>query len=120
MKKGLTAVETIVVLGIVGTLATAVSIGFGENGRAAIETAQAQLMDIEVAIDEHFATQGKLPQNLGDLIDDDALATKDTLDPWGHTYRYRVSSDAPRSYALCSRGRDGVIDTEDDICNDSD
>ena len=119
MKKGLTAVETLVVLGIVGSLATAVSIGFGENSRAQIEATKAQLVDIDVAIDEYTTAEGKLPRNLGNLIDNDVLATKDTLDPWGRTYRYRVGSDTARTYILCSRGPDGTIDTEDDICNDS-
>ena len=39
-----------------------------------------------------------------------------TVDPWSHSYRYRLESDLP---VIDSAGPDGQFDTEDDITKDS-
>ena len=119
LKKGLTAVETLVVVGIVGGLASAVTFGLGQKERATAEAAKTQLAELGAVIDDFASTEGRLPRHLGELIDNELVEPSDTLDPWGRAFRYRKETVA-QQYNVCSRGPDGAFSTDDDLCSDGD
>ncbi|HZN39939.1 MAG TPA: type II secretion system major pseudopilin GspG [Planctomycetota bacterium] len=116
---GFTLVEIMVVVVILGLLATLVVqnvIGAGDTAR---ETkAKADVRTIADAIRSYRTKNGKFPESL------DVLATKDERgrseleelpkDPWDHEYILR-EGDRPTEFEVISMGPDGSENTEDDI-----
>lgn len=53
------------------------------------------------------------------LVEEGYLNTSDIRDPWGKTYRYRVSLDGQGGFYfhLSSAGPDGIHGTDDDLGN---
>jgi general secretion pathway protein G len=115
---GFTLVEIMVVVVILGLLATLVVqnvIGAGDTAR---ETkAKADVRAIADAVKSYRVKNGKLPESL------DALTTKDERgrceleelpkDPWDHDYMLK---DGERGeWEVISMGPDGSENTEDDI-----
>ena len=49
-----------------------------------------------------------------DQLHPDYMRNPPKFDAWDNEYVYKVSSDK-KNYELCSRGPDGILDTEDDI-----
>lgn len=115
---GFTLVEIMVVIVILGLLATMVAknvIGVGDEAR---ETkAHSDVVSIADAVRLYRSKNGKLPESL------EALATKDEKgrceldnlpkDPWDHDYELR-EGDTPSDWEVVSLGPDGV-QSEDDI-----
>ena len=116
---GFTLVEIMVVVVILGLLATLVVqnvIGAGDTAR---ETkAKADVRAIADAVRRYRTQTGKLPDSL------ETLATKDERgrseleelpkDPWDHDYILR-EGDRPTEFEVISMGPDGSENTEDDI-----
>ena len=80
--------------------------------------AEFQLWTIESAVDMHWLRHKQLPEDLEALTKPHEgapapLLDAVPLDPWGNAYRYRVIDR--RSFELRSAGRDGVMETPDDI-----
>jgi prepilin-type N-terminal cleavage/methylation domain-containing protein len=120
LRHGLTFIEVIVVLGIVGSVATAVTIGLGQEDRANEEATRTHLRELASVVEDFETSQGRLPRHFGELIDGNFIETSDTLDPWGRAYRYRLAAASTNEYTICSRGDDGNFSTTDDVCTDSD
>ena len=116
---GFTLVEIMVVVVILGLLATLVArnvIGAGDEAR---ETkARTDLRMIADAVGSYRAKNGKMPPDL------ETLATKDEKgrselnelpkDPWGNDYLLR-EGDTPRDFEVVSWGADGSEGTDDDL-----
>ncbi len=116
---GFTLVEIMVVIVILGMLATLVVQNVaGATDEAREVKAQADVMAIAGAVRMHYSKNGKLPESL------EALATKDEKgrseleelpkDPWDHDYELR-EGNTPREWEVISLGPDGSPGTEDDI-----
>jgi len=58
--------------------------------------------------------QGAYPPRLYDLIRNNPLRENIFLDSWGNAYYYELTYDE-RGYLLKSKGKDGVLNTDDDI-----
>lgn len=119
LQAGFTLVEIMVVIVILGLLATMVArnvIGASDEARAT--KAQTDVRTIAGAVREYRATNGKLPESL------EVLSTKDERgrsqleelpkDPWGNDYILRPG-DRPTEFEVISMGPDGSENTEDDI-----
>ena len=117
---GFTLVEIMVVIVILGLLATMVAknvIGAGDEARE--KKAQCDVVSIAGAVTMFRSRNGKLPESL------EALATKDEKgrselenlpkDPWDHDYELR-EGNTPSDWEVVSLGPDGV-QSEDDISN---
>jgi general secretion pathway protein G len=115
---GFTLVEIMVVIVILGLLATLVArnvIGAGDQSRE--ETAKMNVKQIASAVSSYRAQKGRMPEQL------DVLWTKDEKgrselepvgdDPWGHAYELRLGN-GPHDWEVISLGPDG-IQSEDDI-----
>ncbi|MBL9076492.1 MAG: type II secretion system major pseudopilin GspG [Planctomycetes bacterium] len=116
---GFTLVEIMVVIVILGLLATLVATNvIGASDEARVTKAQTDVQSIASTVKYYRSKNGKLPESL------EALATKDekgnsyldqlSKDPWGHDYILR-EGDTPQDWEVVSSGPDEIEGTEDDI-----
>jgi len=116
---GFTLVEIMVVIVILGLLATMVAKNvIGASDEARDTKAMTDVRTIADAVRMFRTKNGKLPESL------EAMATKDERgrseleelpkDPWGNDYIMR-EGDRGGEFEIISMGRDGQESTEDDI-----
>ncbi|MBL8728836.1 MAG: type II secretion system major pseudopilin GspG [Planctomycetes bacterium] len=116
---GFTLVEIMVVIVILGLLATLVAKNvIGASDEARLTKAQTDVRQIADGVRSYRAKNGKLPDSL------EVLATKDDRgrseleelpkDPWGNDY-YLREGDRPMDWEVISWGPDGSEGTDDDV-----
>ncbi len=118
--RGMTLIEIMIVIAIIGIVGTAVAVGVvPQLNKARIKSAAAQISTIENAItmysvdEDTPASLEVLAQGAGAL-----LKPKQLKDPWNQMFVYTYpSTDNEREYDLCSNGPDKRSGTDDDICN---
>lgn len=120
---GFTLVELLVVLVIIGLLATlATPQVLRYLGQAKVDTTNAQISNFESALELYFIDNGKYPEDEEGLM---ALISKPAssvrwngpyikikggiLDPWGNPYLYKKESS---NYQVISYGSDGALGGE--------
>ena len=129
MKKGFTMIELMIVVVILGILATIVVPRFiGREEEARITAAKVQISNFETALTMFRLDNGFYPtteQGLSALVQQpasgrDAGNWKQYLaripaDPWGNDYVYISPGSDGRDYEIISPGPDGEYGTESDI-----
>lgn len=116
---GFTLLELLVVIVIIGLLASYVAPKyFNQIGKSEISVARAQLDAFSKALDQYRLDTGHFPsteQGLAALMRAPAgearwqgpyLKKDPPPDPWGNAYQYQLARDG-RDYQLLSYGRDG-------------
>jgi general secretion pathway protein G len=116
---GFTLVEIMVVIVILGLLATLVArnvIGAADDAR--LTTAQTNCRQIADGVRGFRAKNGKLPESLEVLVTKDERGRSELeelpLDPWGNAYEL-IPGDRPTEWEVISYGPDGSQGTDDDI-----
>jgi len=117
---GFTLLELLVVMVIIGLLASYVAPRFFDQvGKSEIKATRAQLDAFDKALAAYRLDTGHYPtseQGLKALVErpsDEAkwsgpyLAKALPPDPWSHPYFYRLPGDAGHDYELLSYGKDG-------------
>ncbi|HHI67975.1 MAG TPA: type II secretion system protein GspG [Planctomycetes bacterium] len=123
---GFTLVELMVVVVILGLLATLVAknvIPF--IFRSSVTAAKMDIKNISEAVDLYRTNNhGKLPESLEELIEPDENGetylkdmTQVPKDPWGNEYQLEEDPDRKGGYIIRSFGPDGEPETDDDITN---
>ena len=119
--RGMTLLEIMVVIAILGIVATAIGVGVvGYLNKAKIDACKAQVRNISQAL-EIFAADSDYPNSLATLADGAMapLKQKQLKDPWGQEFIYNYPGQKNQQrYDLCSKGPDRREGTEDDICNE--
>ncbi|WP_345335828.1 type II secretion system major pseudopilin GspG [Ferrimonas pelagia] len=129
---GFTLLEVMMVLVIIGVLASLVAPNIlGNRDRANMQKAVADISGLENAISMYYAHNSVLPTTEQGL---EALVNRPTIspeprnyqeggyiqrlptDPWGGNYYIQSPGEMGR-FDLCSAGPDLQFGTEDDICN---
>ncbi len=138
-RRGLTLLELMIVLIIlVGLLAIVGPRLLGSQKKADIRTAQAQIGNIESALEMYYVDMKNYPDSetgLAALLEapDDERAARNwsgpyldekklPLDPWGNEYGYEneaAEEGGENKPRIFSNGPDGEPDTDDDIANRS-
>lgn len=112
--KGFTLIEMLIVMVILGLLASLVGPKlFSKVDKARIKTAKAQIELLSAAIDTYRLDMGKYPKSLdeirrsGDPRWEGPYLPKDVpLDPWSNPYVYKYPGEHG-SYDIISYGQDG-------------
>ena len=116
--RGFTLVELLVVMVIIGLLATLVAPGlFKQLGKGQVSAAKAQIASLEQALDKFRLDVGRYPttqEGLSSLVtnpgiegwDGPYVKTGTITDPWKRPYQYQ-SPGAHGEFDVFSYGRDG-------------
>lgn len=120
MQHGFTLLELLVVMVIIGLLASYVAPRFFDQiGKSEVKAARAQLDALDKALGAYRIDIGHFPsgdQGLKALVERPSseakwsgpyLAKSLPPDPWGRPYVYRVPGEQGRDYDLFSLGKDG-------------
>ncbi|KAA5827906.1 hypothetical protein FPF71_03435 [Algibacter amylolyticus] len=73
-----------------------------------------KLIKVEALIIENKEVDGYYPKKLEDIIRNNPLRKNITLDAWGNEFHYIVLADT-NTFALISKGKDGILNTKDDL-----
>ena len=131
LKKGFTMIELMIVVVILGILATIVVPRFiGREEEARITAARVQISNFETALTMFRLDNGFYPsteQGLRALVEEPSTGreprdwkqylTRIPPDPWGNEYVYISPGSDGRDYDIISPGPDGEPGTGDDIAN---
>lgn len=122
-KQGFSLVELMVVIVIIGLLATIVIINVMPSAdRAAVTKARADIATLEQGLELFYLDERRYPatsEGLGLLLERQYLRRLPN-DPWGNAYVYSAPGPDGRPYAILSLGRDGEVggtDLDADIAN---
>ncbi|NQZ82653.1 MAG: type II secretion system major pseudopilin GspG [Colwellia sp.] len=124
--KGFTMIELLIVIVILGLLASLVAPKFfSQLGTAERGIASAQMNAFETALDTFRLDMGSYPANLEELRKSDKprwdgpyLPKAVPLDPWGNAYVYTTPGEDGNPYKImsfASDGKAGGIDNNEDI-----
>jgi general secretion pathway protein G len=119
---GFTLVELLIVITILGLLMSLVAPKmFSKVGSTQINTAVAQMQNLETSLDTYRLDVGYYPETLEELRSstkrgwDGPYLPKDVpLDPWGNPYQYKTPGEDGTPYTLMSFGKDGQQGGTDD------
>ncbi len=118
-QRGMTLIEIMVVIAIIGILSTA--IGFGVVNymkKSKIDATKAQIRTMSNAVDL-YAAENDFPTDLRTVVDANLIKEKQLKDPWQQDFVYAYPGRRDGfEYDLCSKGPDKVEGNDDDICND--
>ena len=129
-RRGVTLLELILVITILGILAVLIVPNFvGVGERARHKTVVASIKELENNIARFEADVGRLPESLQELVEKpDDWPEEQTwhpylrhgklpVDPWGSPYQYVKPGEHNEDYDLFSPGPDRQPGTDDDIGN---
>jgi type II secretion system protein G len=127
-KKGFTLVELLVVVAILAILLVALipsALGYSDKARDA-RTAK-DIRNFNTVVEAFASANGNYPEASLDINNPDSIASvmqskgikwtgdeTGIVDPWKNPYHYDLTEDY---YCIASAGKDGTLNTEDDICN---
>jgi general secretion pathway protein G len=114
-ERGMTLIEIMVVITILGLIAAAVAVNVvGAMGKARTDTASNDVRKISEGVDTFKVLKGRYPtteEGLGILIKENILKPNKEgklMDPWSREYVYLYPGQAhPDSYDVKSYGADG-------------
>ncbi len=125
--RGMTLIEIMVVLVILGMIAAAVAVNVvKQKGEAELRQAKTDVQNIaSQGVDAFRVMKGRFPtteEGIHILIQEGFLKANNSegtmKDPWGHEYVYLYPGQAhPDSYDVKSNGPDGQPGSPDDIVN---
>jgi len=127
---GFTLLEMIVVVAIVGILATLIVVRYsGKTDEAKVAAAKSQLAQMETAVISFYAHVGRLPRGLEELVVKPAGATNwqeggylkgkgVPADPWGTLYVYKTVGRKFEILSLGADGKEGGTGVDADLSNE--
>ena len=118
--RGMTLLEIMVVIAIIGILSSAIGISVVTYmEKAKVDATKAQMRQVANAV-ELYAVENDWPTDLREVLDAKMIKERQLQDPWKQDliYSYPANSGSDNRYDLCSKGPDKVEGNDDDVCND--
>ena len=119
-QRGMTLIEIMVVIAIIGILSTAIGVSVvNYMQKAKVDATRAQLRTVANAVDL-YAAENDFPSDLREVVETRLVKEKQLVDPWKQDIIYTNPAQRAQdnAYDLCSKGPDKVEGNDDDICND--
>ena len=119
-QRGMTLIEIMVVIAIIGIVMTAIGIGVvGYLDDAKKGSVKAQLRKVSMGVQQYRNVEGELPNDLQAVVDRKYIKANDTKDAWKQDYIYTTGVDNHDGFRICSGGSDMSMGSgDDDICSD--
>ena len=128
LRSGFTFIELIIALAILAVLSVVIIPGtFRYLKQSKITKTETTLSTLRTAINSYYASVGKYPTSLTDLIRKpadvplkkwiDKFLDSDEVpqDAWGHDFVYKLTQKGPHPYELHSYGPNGEEATQEEI-----
>ena len=118
--RGMTLLEIMVVIAIIGVLSSAIGVGVVRYfEKAKVDAAKVGLKTVAQNV-EMYAMENDWPTELRDVLEAKLIKERQLKDPWKEDliYSYPSSRGSDNRYDLCSKGPDKVEGNDDDICHD--
>lgn len=124
-QQGMTLIEIMVVIAIIGIVMSAVGYGvMNYLAEAKVDAARVSIEKVASILEMHYARNDEYPPSLTELTKKkgkgkgkSALKKADLKDPWKKKWIYSVDGDG---FKLCSSGPDKKQGSGDDLCHDDD
>lgn len=111
-QRGMTLIEIMVVIAILGMLSAAVAVKVLDHlKRAKVEVARLDIHQMSNGLKLYFTRHGAFPRELK-ALETDRMVERVRNDPWGNPYLYMLEGGEP---VLTSFGPDGAAGGGDDI-----
>jgi len=129
--RGFTLVELMIVVAIIGVLATMVISRYaGKTDQAKVAAAKAHIQQLETAILEFQAHCGRVPNSLEELVNKPGdcpnwqdggylKGSKVPKDPWSHEYAYRAEGSKYEIISLAADGKQGGSGVDADLSSNN-
>lgn len=118
-QRGMTLIEILVVLAIIGLIMGGVAVvASNALGGAKEDTARKDISNLEQSVEMYMIKSGKCPKTVQD-IKAAGIIKKATKDPWGNAYEIKCPGEHGE-FDISSPGKDGQMGTDDDINSWSD
>ncbi len=112
--RGMTLIEILVVLAIIGLIMGGVAImAFNQFDEAKIKTTRKDIANLASSVEMYKLSKNKCPKSAQDLKAAGIIA-RVTKDPWGNDYVFKCPGEHG-TVDISSNGKDGEAGTEDDI-----
>lgn len=125
VERGFTLIEVMVVIVILGILATIVVPNvIGTTDEARSDAAKIQVIKLQEVVETFYVKNARMPEDWQQLIEKDSTgnsylkAEDPPVDPWGNEFVLQ-RGDRANQCLIVSFGPDGVQGTEDDITSEN-
>ena len=113
--KGMTLIEIMVVVAIIGLVMAMVTVNVMKRfEKAKLDTAKTQIKSLEQALEQYYLDNNNYPPTFSELVSG-GYVKKMPKDPWNQEYVYKNPGSEGHPFDITSAGPDKKEGSDDDI-----